>query len=34
MTIPELAIQHGPDGLFVYTVKPDGTVEQTNVEVG
>ena len=34
VTIPELAILHGPDGTFVYTVKPDGTVEQTNVEVG
>jgi multidrug efflux system membrane fusion protein len=34
VTIPELAVQHGPDGTFVYTVKPDGTAEQTNVEVG
>ena len=34
VTIPELAVQHGPDGTFVYTVKPDGTAEQANVEVG
>lgn len=34
VTIPELAVQHGPDGTFVYTVKQDGTVEQANVEVG
>jgi membrane fusion protein, multidrug efflux system len=34
VTIPELAVEHGPDGTFVYTVKPDGTAEQANVEVG
>jgi membrane fusion protein, multidrug efflux system len=34
VTVPELAVQHGPEGTFVYTVKPDGTAEQTNVEVG
>jgi membrane fusion protein, multidrug efflux system len=34
VTIPELAILHGPDGTFVYTVKPDSTVDQANVEVG
>ncbi|HEY4044872.1 MAG TPA: efflux RND transporter periplasmic adaptor subunit [Rhodopila sp.] len=34
VTIPELAVQHGPDGTFVYTVKPDGTADQTNIEVG
>jgi multidrug efflux system membrane fusion protein len=34
ITIPELAVQHGPDGTFVYTVKPDGTVAQANVRVG
>ena len=32
-TIPTLAIQHGPDGLFVYIVKPDNTVDQVNVQV-
>ena len=34
VTVPELAVQHGPDGTFVYTVKPDGTAEQTAVAVG
>jgi membrane fusion protein, multidrug efflux system len=34
VTIPQLAVQHGPDGTFVYTVKPDGTAEQAKVEVG
>ncbi len=34
VTIPELAVQHGPEGTFVYTVGPDGTAEQANVEVG
>jgi multidrug efflux system membrane fusion protein len=34
ITIPELAVQHGPDGTFVYTVKPDGTVAQVSVRVG
>ena len=26
MTVPLVAVQHGPDGLYVYVVKPDGTV--------
>ena len=34
VTVPLLAVQHGPDGLFVYTVKPDHTVDQANVAVG
>jgi membrane fusion protein, multidrug efflux system len=34
VTVPLLAVQHGPDGLFVYEVKPDQTVAQTNVEIG
>lgn len=34
ITIPELAVQHGPNGLFVYVVKPDQTVAQANIEVG
>jgi multidrug efflux system membrane fusion protein len=34
VTIPSLAVQHGPNGLFVYIVKPDATVGQTTVEVG
>jgi multidrug efflux system membrane fusion protein len=34
VTVPELAVQHGPDGLFVYVVKPDQTVAQANIKVG
>jgi membrane fusion protein, multidrug efflux system len=34
VTVPVLAVEHGPDGLFVYTTKPDGTVAQTSVQVG
>jgi multidrug efflux system membrane fusion protein len=34
VTVPGLAVQHGPDGLFVYVVKPDRTVAQVNVQVG
>jgi membrane fusion protein, multidrug efflux system len=33
VTIPLLAVEHGPDGLFVYVVKPDHTVAQVNVQV-
>ena len=28
ITLPTVAVQHGPDGLFVYVVKPDQTVAQ------
>jgi multidrug efflux system membrane fusion protein len=34
VTIPDAAVQHGPDGTFVYTVGPDGTVAQADVQVG
>ena len=34
VTVPDLAVQHGPDGLFVYVVKPDQTVAQANIQVG
>jgi membrane fusion protein, multidrug efflux system len=34
VTIPSLSVQHGPDGLFVYLVKPDQTVAQTAIDVG
>lgn len=34
ITVPLLAVQHGPDGLFVYVVKPDQTVDQANIQVG
>ena len=33
VTVPVVAVQHGPDGLFVYVVKPDRTVDQVNIEV-
>jgi multidrug efflux system membrane fusion protein len=34
VTVPSVAVQRGPQGLFVYTVKDDNTVEFTRVEVG
>ena len=34
IVIPPTAIQHGPDGLYIYTVKPDNTVAQANITVG
>jgi multidrug efflux system membrane fusion protein len=34
VTVPPVAVQHGPDGLFVYVVKPDQTVAQTTVQQG
>ena len=34
VTVPDLAVQHGPDGTFVYVVKPDQTVEPVAVTVG
>ncbi len=34
VTVPLPAIQHGPDGLFVYVTRPDGSVAQTDVKVG
>ena len=34
VTIPSLSVQHGPDGLFVYLVKPDQTVAQTAIDLG
>ncbi len=33
VTVPHIAIQHGQDGLFVFVVKPDSTVEQQAVTV-
>ncbi len=33
ITVPDAAIQHGPDALFVYTVAPDQTVARQNVTV-
>ncbi|HUB13948.1 MAG TPA: efflux RND transporter periplasmic adaptor subunit [Acetobacteraceae bacterium] len=34
VTLPTVAVQHGPDGLFVYVVQPDQTVAQQAVQVG
>jgi multidrug efflux system membrane fusion protein len=33
VTVPISAIQHGPNGLFVYTVKLDNTVQEQDVRV-
>jgi multidrug efflux system membrane fusion protein len=32
VTVPPVAIQRGPDGLYVWVVKPDNTVEQRPVD--
>jgi membrane fusion protein, multidrug efflux system len=32
ITIPPVAIQHGPNGLYTWVVKPDNTVEQRTIE--
>jgi len=34
VTVSTRAVQHGPDGLFVYVVKPDQTVAQQPIQVG
>ena len=34
LTVPLQAVQHGPDGLFVYVVKPDSSVAHQDVSVG
>jgi multidrug efflux system membrane fusion protein len=34
LTVPSAAIQHGPDGVFTYVVKPDSTVEARPLTVG
>ena len=33
LTVPMAAIQHGPDGLYVYVVKPDSTVALQDVKM-
>jgi len=33
VTVPVAAVQHGPNGLYVFTVKPDNTVQQQPVQV-
>lgn len=34
VTVPLVAVQHGPDGLFVYTIGPDGTAKLQPVATG
>jgi multidrug efflux system membrane fusion protein len=34
VTIPSVAVQRGPDGLYAWVVKPDGTVETRPIRVG
>ena len=34
VTLPPAAVQHGPDGLYVYVVKSDGRVAEQPVSVG
>jgi multidrug efflux system membrane fusion protein len=34
LTLPPSAVQHGPDGLYVFIVKPDNTVTRQIVGVG
>jgi multidrug efflux system membrane fusion protein len=34
VTIPNIAVQHGTDGVFAFVVKPDNTVERRAVTVG
>ena len=34
VTVPGIAVQHGPDGLYVFQVRPDDTVAQTPIAVG
>jgi multidrug efflux system membrane fusion protein len=34
VTVPDAAIQHGPDGLYVFVVKPDQTADSVKVTVG
>lgn len=34
VTLPSIAVQHGPEGLFVFQVKPDDSVAQVPISVG
>jgi multidrug efflux system membrane fusion protein len=34
LTLPPAAVQHGPDGLYVFVAKPDNTVSRQIVHVG
>jgi membrane fusion protein, multidrug efflux system len=33
VTVPLAALQHGPNGLYVFIVKPDNTVQEQPVQV-
>ena len=33
VTIPIAAVQHGPNGLFVYSIKSDSTVQEQDVQI-
>ena len=33
MTVPLTAVQHGPNGMFIYTVRPDSTVQGQDVQI-
>jgi multidrug efflux system membrane fusion protein len=32
LTVPPVALQRGPQGLYVWVIKPDGTAEQRSVD--
>ena len=32
VTVPLTAVQHGPNGMFIYTVRPDSTVQEQDVQ--
>jgi membrane fusion protein, multidrug efflux system len=34
LTVPSAAVQHGPNGVFTYVVKPDSTVEMRPLQTG
>jgi len=34
VTVPEIAVQHAPDGEYVYVVQPDHTAVRRNVKLG
>jgi multidrug efflux system membrane fusion protein len=34
VAVPSIAVQRGPQGLFVYTVKDDSTIDIARVEIG
>jgi len=34
LTIPSVAVERGPNGLFAYVVKPDATVEARKIHIG